>query len=580
MKNWKVKTKLLTGFIVMAVLTCVVGVTGIIATNTSIGDSIALAEYSEVQIAMGELREMKASIYSDLYKLSVVCAQDNPAQLNATLASLAANTTGITNAFADYAKTAYDEVTEANFYAAKKAFEGDFAAFLDNVRSVAQDTRDTAQTYAAITAGANAAAEFDKYLQATIDDNINWLNEDYKKAMSDANVARLVPVGVIAVSVAVALFLAFYLSALISRPLVPLTAFMQKAASTGDLTIGSHEMADIERYGKSRDEIGKTIAASNEFIKRITAASAIIRSIADGDLTHDINVLTQKDTMGLSLHELFLFLNSMFAEINTSTYQVSTGSKQIADGAQSLAQGSTTQAASVQELSSSIADITEKTKTNAAMAQKAADLAVSIKGHAEGGSRQMKEMTEAVKEINDASGQIGKVIKVIDDIAFQTNILALNAAVEAARAGQQGKGFAVVAEEVRNLAAKSAEAAKNTESMIKNTVEKASLGVRIAGETADNFANIVSGINESDEIVSEIARSSNEQSRSIEQINSGIDQVAKVIQQNSATSQESAAASQEMSSQAALLQELIARFRLKGGEDSLPAARNRNALSR
>jgi methyl-accepting chemotaxis protein len=205
-------------------------------------------------------------------------------------------------------------------------------------------------------------------------------------------------------------------------------------------------------------------------------------------------------------------------------------------------------------------------------AKNVANLAGGIKGKAEQGAVQMNQMMEAVQQINEASQNISKVIKVIDDIAFQTNILALNAAVEAARAGQHGKGFAVVAEEVRSLAAKSADAAKDTGSLIENSIEKAELGAKIAGETNESLKEIVTGINETSTLVSDIASSSETQSQAIKQINTGIDQVAQVVQQNSATAEESAAASEEMSGQSAILQNLIAQFKLKGGSNQLHAA--------
>ena len=207
------------------------------------------------------------------------------------------------------------------------------------------------------------------------------------------------------------------------------------------------------------------------------------------------------------------------------------------------------------------------------MAERAATLASTIMQNAERGSSQMGDMTTAVHEINQASQSISKVIKVIDDIAFQTNILALNAAVEAARAGQHGKGFAVVAEEVRNLASKSAEAANNTGSIIQNSMEKAELGFHIAEETAESLKEIVSGINESSYLIEEITKASEEQSNGIASLNLGINQVAQAIHQNSATAQESAAVSEEISSQSDMLQHMIQQFKLKEdikGYNALP----------
>jgi len=350
-----------------------------------------------------------------------------------------------------------------------------------------------------------------------------------------------------------------------SKPLVSLSAFMTKASTTGDLTISKENNVIINKYSQFKDEIGQTISSSAGFVKRITDISKILETISTGDLTTEVIPLSENDVMGNSLREMNTKLHEMFEDINTSAMQVSGGSKQVADGAQLLAQGSTEQAASIEELSGSVNEIAEKTKSNTTLAEKAAKLADNIKESAEKGSSHMNDMMTAVSEISEASGSINKVIKVIDDIAFQTNILALNAAVEAARAGQHGKGFAVVAEEVRSLAAKSAEAAKDTSGLIENSIEKANLGVRIAGETADSLAEIVSGINESNQLVGEIAKLSAEQSIGIEQINSGIDQVTRVVQQNSATAEESAAASEEMSSQSAVLREHISQFKLNEG---------------
>ena len=261
--------------------------------------------------------------------------------------------------------------------------------------------------------------------------------------------------------------------------------------------------------------------------------------------------------------------DELISNISDVSRSFISSSKQIADGAQTLAQGSSQQADSIQELLSSISEISHKTKDNADMASRAAALADTIKQNAEKGSHQMDEMMSAVEEINQASHGINKVIKVIDDIAFQTNILALNAAVEAARAGQHGKGFAVVAEEVRNLAAKSAEAAKDTGGLIADSIEKAEMGSRIANDTAGSLVEIVSGINESSQIVSQIAESSLDQSSSIERINRGIDQVAQVVQQKSATAQQSAAVSAEMSNQSVMLGEMISSFRADGSENTL-----------
>jgi methyl-accepting chemotaxis protein len=329
--------------------------------------------------------------------------------------------------------------------------------------------------------------------------------------------------------------------------------------SRGNLSSTFSLVPDTSEIGRLTSAIIKTKSEMKTYIDDIAEK---LHRIADGDLDMDVKINYLGDFAPIkdSISNIITSLNNTMAQVITSSKLVSNSSRQIAGGAQSLAQGATEQAASVEQLSSSIAEIAGRTALNTETAEKTLKLSGSIKDYAEKGSSQMDDMIVAVRQINDASQSISKIIKVIDDIAFQTNILALNAAVEAARAGQHGKGFAVVAEEVRNLASKSAEAARDTGNMIQNSMEKAEMGSRIAQETALSFKEIVSGINESNHLIAEIAEASEYQSSGISQINTGISQVAQVIQQNSATAEQGAAASHEMSNQSEVLEELISRF--------------------
>lgn len=271
------------------------------------------------------------------------------------------------------------------------------------------------------------------------------------------------------------------------------------------------------------------------------------------------------DFAGISdaLNTIIGSLNELLGNINETAEQVAAGSLQVSQGSQSLSTGTTEQASAVEELTASVTEIAERTKHNAENAARAENLVDRVKENASSGSGQMDEMLGSIHDIGEASANISKIIKVIDDIAFQTNILSLNAAVEAARAGEYGRGFAVVAEEVRNLAAKSAEAAKETAELIESTVSKVNSGTHIAGKTAEAFGSIVSGVNQVSGIVNEFALSSNDQATGIAQIEKGLSQVSMVVQTNSATSEESAAASEELSGQAELLKEQVSKFVLR-----------------
>lgn len=256
-------------------------------------------------------------------------------------------------------------------------------------------------------------------------------------------------------------------------------------------------------------------------------------------------------------------LNNVLLQINQSADQVASGSDQVSSGAQALSQGATEQASSVEELAATINEISMHVGDNAKNAQQASQIAEQMGGEMQVGNEKMKDMMQAMDQIKSSSQEISKIIKTIEDIAFQTNILALNAAVEAARAGEAGKGFAVVADEVRNLASKSAEASKNTATLIEDSVLAVENGTSIADETSEAMRAIVDEAKIVTESIEKIAQASLEQSDSLAQVTQGIDQISSVVQTNSATAEESAAASEELSGQSQVLKGLVSQFELE-----------------
>jgi methyl-accepting chemotaxis protein len=309
------------------------------------------------------------------------------------------------------------------------------------------------------------------------------------------------------------------------------------------------------------------LLVANIISRPINSLVEVADKISDGDLNIDIDI-NSKDEVGIlanAFKKMTEKFNDVMLNINSSSEQVSSGAKQVSDSSLALSEGATEQASSIEQLSVSIEEISSQTNNNAKNAVQANELAEVAKQDAILGNTRMREMLRAMNEINESSSNISKIIKVIDEIAFQTNILALNAAVEAARAGQHGKGFAVVAEEVRNLAARSANAAKETTIMIEGSIKKVEDGTKIANETAQALDKIVDRVTKAANLVNDIAVASNEQATGITQINQGISQVSEVVQTNSATAEQSAAASEELSSQAEILREMVRKFKLKRG---------------
>ncbi|MEZ4599510.1 MAG: methyl-accepting chemotaxis protein [Syntrophotaleaceae bacterium] len=331
------------------------------------------------------------------------------------------------------------------------------------------------------------------------------------------------------------------------------------------------------------DEIGRMAQSMDRFADSLQEEIiGSLQKLADGDLTFRIVPKDERDRVRGTLQKLGRDLSTLITQIQASGEQIATGSTQIAESAQHLSQGATESAASLEQISASMTQMSSQTSQAAENAGQARHLATQARSAAEKGNLQMEEMVSAMFDINEAGQNISKIIKVIDEIAFQTNLLALNAAVEAARAGQHGKGFAVVAEEVRNLAARSAKAAKETSELIEGSQKKTENGTRIAGETEAALKEIVTSVVKVTDLVSEIAAASAEQAEGISQVNTGLGQIDMVTQQNTANAEESAAAAEELAGQADQLRGMLTRFKVGSETGALSAtipARKRRLLS-
>ncbi len=307
--------------------------------------------------------------------------------------------------------------------------------------------------------------------------------------------------------------------------------------------------------------LNTTIETISGYIKDI---SYILGELSDANL----NISVEQEYIGdfaaikKAMQSIINRLNDIIGNINSSTYKVATGAKSISESSLMLANGATRQAATVVQLSSSINSIKERTVNNTDDAKSANQLSEASKENALSGNDEMKKMLLSMESIKESSDNISKIIKVIEDIAFQTNLLALNAAVEAARAGENGKGFAVVAEEVRNLAARSQEAAEETTALIEDSIEKVNSGKEIAEHTAKSLETIVADANHISEIINNIWQASIEQTSAITEFDQGLNEISAVVQTNSSTSQESAAAAEELSSQSETLSSMVAVFNL------------------
>ena len=512
-RNMKIGKKLTLGFILVAIMAGIVGSVGVVSLNQSNEKYSKL--YNDYGIPLGDIARASISFQELRVCMRNIVMTSELAKRQEISATMDAEYKKMNENAAMFKKTIRTDATMENF----NKMMADLDLYYDLQKQLVTHALNGQDAEAMALLQDTKSA---KVVQDVMEDVNNlFVRKDsrglelLKTYKQQEYQTMVLMIGIVIGAVLVALILGVVISRTISRSIIRMVDVAEKVAD-GNL--------DIQIEAKGKDELGM---------------------------------------LALALGKMTDKLNEVMFNINTAAEQVSDGSNQLADSSMALSQGATEQASSIEQLSASIEEIASQTKINAENAKEANLITDTARLSAIEGNERMTEMMKAMEDINESSSSISKIIKVIDDIAFQTNILALNAAVEAARAGQHGKGFAVVAEEVRNLAARSANAAKETTVMIEGSVKKAEGGTKIATETAGSLTKIVKGIENVADLIGNIATASDEQAAGIAQINQGILQVSTVIQTNSATSQESAAASEELASQAVLLEEQVSKFRIR-----------------
>jgi len=549
--------RLIVGFLLMLVLLCTTGAIGyygariiqsnlenIFAVRLAGMDYLLEADRDLHQLLVAERSMIFANVESEEFKALVTAYEENMGQMEERWEK-----------YKNLVETEQEKALVPGFEAAKEDWKETSLRIVEGRKA---DTRQGRRLALDLALG-KAQEKFEVmrgYLDQLTEINLRVAEEEQNEAKT---VFRRVSYSIGGFTL-FAIFSVFALAFGISRSItVPLKKI---SAAMGDIAKG-----DITRRANlaQKDEVGLMARDLDTFAHELQEIVGSLERIANGDLSVKVRALGEKDRINPVLAKMVADLSELMGEVREAGETVASSSDQIASTSQALSEGATEQAASMEEITSSTHEVSSQTRANAENASQADKLAAEAKRAAETGSAEMTGMIQAMKEIEASSQSIAKIIKVIDDIAFQTNLLALNAAVEAARAGQHGKGFAVVAEEVRNLAGRSAKAARETAEIIEGSSGKMQAGTTIAARTAESLETIVDKVAQVASLVGEISAASNEQARGVAQIAEGLGQVDQVTQRNAANAEETASTAQLLSGQADVLEKLLKRFTLANG---------------